>query len=357
MALLLTNEDVDHLLEMKDVIACLDDAYKDLANEKAANRHRTDILSATNEHDIYHSFKTMDGCVPRYKTAAVRIGSDVLNWPNIDGAFRRVIIPRAPGKRYVGLVLVFSTETGELQTIFPDGVLQRMRVGATNGLGAKYLSREDSEVYGLIGSGWQAGGQLMAMCSVRPIKKVKVFSTNKDHREAFSKEWNEKLGVEIEPVDSAEKAMTNSDIVGCATNSTVALTNAEFIREGTFVTSVRFNEVDSETFKKSSLTTIHWKDIRPSTIYIGGRDAFPAKSKVDNIDRTDIKLSDFPELYQVISGRIPGRMKPKDITIFCNNVGMGFQFAACGALVYEKARQKGMGMLLPNEWFSETVHP
>jgi len=47
----------------------------------------------------------------------------------------------------------------------------------------------------------------------------------------------------------------------------------------------------------------------------------------------------------------------KDMTAFVNNVGMGFQFAAAAKAVLDAAGQKGVGKLLPNEWFSELVHP
>ena len=51
---------------------------------------------------------------------------------------------------------------GSGKAIMPDGVMQRMRVGAANGLGAKYLAREDAREVAILGSGWQAGAQLMA---------------------------------------------------------------------------------------------------------------------------------------------------------------------------------------------------
>ena len=40
-----------------------------------------------------------------------------------------------------------------------------------------------------------------------------------------------------------------------------------------------------------------------------------------------------------------------------NNVGIGLQFAAAGALVVDKAAAAGLGHELPDDWFSETVHP
>ena len=64
----------------------------------------------------------------------------------------------------MGMLLVFSTETGELLGWIPDGYLQRTRVGALYALAADYLARPDAEEVGLIGSGWQAGGQNSQDC-------------------------------------------------------------------------------------------------------------------------------------------------------------------------------------------------
>jgi len=299
----------------------------------------------------------MDGCVPRFKTAAVRINSDMITWQKVEGKSRRWKIPRAPGKRWVGLVLVFSTETGELLSIFPDGALQRMRVGAANGLGAKYLSREDSAVYGLLGSGWQAGGQVMAMCAVRPIRKIRVYSPNKQNRQAFAEEWNQKVAAEVVAVDSPEEAVCGADIVGCATNSREPVFKKEWLEPGMFVTAIRFIEIEAEALKQCSFAAIHWKKIRPDTIFIGDRAQLPEHTKTDLEGRKDIDLSVYPELMYVLNGSIACRRSERDMTAFVNNVGMGLQFAAAAKAVLDAARQKGVGKLLPNEWFSELVHP
>ena len=88
----------------------------------------------------------MDGVIPKLGVGAIRINSDILTFPQVGNQMRRVKVPAAPGKRYVGLVLLFSTHTGEPLAIMPDGVMQRARVGATNAIAAKYLSREDATV-------------------------------------------------------------------------------------------------------------------------------------------------------------------------------------------------------------------
>src|SRR5204863_2685706 len=134
------------------------------------------------------------GIVPKLGVGAVRINSDIVTWPKEAGNERRVKLPSAPNARYVGLVLLFSSETGEPLAIFPDGVVQRMRVGAANGLGVKYLARQDARTVGILGSGWQAGAQLMAACAVRDIKSIRCFSPTKANREAFSSQMSTMFG-------------------------------------------------------------------------------------------------------------------------------------------------------------------
>ena len=65
-------------------------------------------------------------------------------------------------------MFVFSTSTGELLAIFPDGFIQAIRVGVTNALSAKYMARPDCSVLGVYGSGWQARPAVLAMCKVLP---------------------------------------------------------------------------------------------------------------------------------------------------------------------------------------------
>ena len=57
------------------------------------------------------------------------------------------------------------------------------------------------------------------------------------------------------------------------------------------------------------------------------------------------------------SGRTKGRTSPSEVTAFLNYVGLGYQFAALGALVHRNARQRGVGRELPTDWFTETEVP
>lgn len=53
----------------------------------------------------------------------------------------------------------------------------------------------------------------------------------------------------------------------------------------------------------------------------------------------------------------PGRSSDAQVTCFLNNLGLGYQFAAAGSVVYRKAKERRVGRELPTDWFTEDVHP
>src|SRR2546423_1541864 len=190
--LVLSNEEIARLLTIEECMAALEPMYRDVAEERVLFSPRVDNIAPNAHPDGYYAFKHMGGTWPREKVQALRINSDVVTHPLVAGQPRRVKQPLANG-RWVGLVLLFSTETGALLAMFPDGVMQRLRVGATSGLGLRHLAREDARRLALIGSGWQAGTQLSAALAVRKFREVRVWSPRHESREAFVAEWPRQL--------------------------------------------------------------------------------------------------------------------------------------------------------------------
>ena len=141
MTLILSNDDVEKLLTMRECVAVMEEAYAELADGRGVSRTRSDCFTPTARADALYSLKSMDGVAPKFGIGAVRINSDIITWPRRGNTMRREKVAAAPNNRYVGLVLLFSVENGEPLAILPDGVMQRMRVGAANGLGIKYLAR------------------------------------------------------------------------------------------------------------------------------------------------------------------------------------------------------------------------
>jgi ornithine cyclodeaminase/alanine dehydrogenase-like protein (mu-crystallin family) len=356
MTLILSNQDVEQVLTMRECIDTLEEVYVELSEGRGVNRRRSDCLVPSGHGDAIYSLKSMDGVIPKLGIGAVRIDSDVVTWPT-DGNMRRVKVPAAPNARYVGLVLLFSSETGEPLAILPDGVMQRVRVGATNGLAIKYLARKDARAVGILGSGWHAGAQLMAACAVRPIETIRCFSPNVAHREAFAREMSAVLGLEVEPVGRPEDAILAADIAMCATNSVDNIFFAHWMRSGLHVSSIKVPEIALAAIRRADRLVIHTHDAKP--LHVTTRDlAVPetAENKGWRLGE-GIDFEGTPTLADVIAGKAAPRQADGEVTCFINNLGLGYQFAAAGAVVYRKAKALGLGHELPTEWFTQDVHP
>ena len=79
MTLILNNAEITSLLPMPDCLARLDETYRDMGLGQAGNRPRSDIYGPVHDNGRY-VFKTMDGLLPCFEVAAIRLNSDVIRW-------------------------------------------------------------------------------------------------------------------------------------------------------------------------------------------------------------------------------------------------------------------------------------
>ncbi len=352
MTLLLTSEDAESVLPMQSCLDALEESFRELAEGLAVNRPRSDTYTPTAEKDVYYRYKTMEGAVPGLGVLAQRINSERMRWPVVKGVRRQDKFQRVHPNRYVGLVLLFSIETGELLAIIKEGYLQKMRVGGTSGLGIKYLARPDASAIGLFGSGWQASAQLMAACAVRKIKRVKVYSPNADNRKRFSVVMSQKLEIEVEPVQRQEEVAQGVDILLAATNSMQPVLFPECVKEGMHVGSINTRrELAPGLLERCNYVVANTREPHLQ-ICVGG-----SKEGIAPLQDNDVECGDAPELGEVIVGKRRGRQSASETTLFLNNIGLGTQFAAVGMTIYEAAKAKGLGKEIPSEWFLETVQP
>ena len=358
MTLILSNNDVEKLLMMPECIAALEESYRELAEGRGLSRTRSDCLTPTTyDEGAHYSLKSMDGVIPKLGLGAVRINSDIITMPKIGNAVRREKIPAAPNDRYVGLVLLFSTHNGEPLAILPDGIMQRFRVGATSGLGVKYLSRKNSKTIGIIGSGGQAGTQLMAACEVRDIEPIRCFSPNRQRREAFCKKMSDILKVDVQAVDQPENAFKGADIALCATSSEDAVFFKQWLEPGMHVGSIRNPEVEMDAIRLMNRMAIHTRGTKPITEVSVEIRHDESVSERKSAKPGDVDIKQFPTIAEIIAGQAEGRQGDKEITFFLNNLGLGYQFAAAGSVVLKNAKGSGLGHELPTDWFTEDIRP
>ena len=357
--LILSNEDIEKILPVGTCIDVLEEAYRDLGNGMAATVPRYDVFSPT-KPDEFYEYKTMSGVLPGRNVAALRLNSSIVKWYEKAGGVRKDKLPVAGGDSYVGLVMLFSTETGEPLAIFPDGYVQKLRVAGASAIAARYLARKDAQIMALLGAGWQASAHLVALSMVRELKEVKVFSPTPESRRRFVEQWSGKVAAQLTDSGSAAEAIEGADMVICTTNSISAVFNGKILQPGMHVSCVKPCELDATTYRRADPLIIHWREAKPFQIAIGvERQKIPdiAEGWQHPLTREDCAIWDFPTISELVNAQHAGRVSEDSISCFCNNVGLGLQFAAVGSEVLARAREARVGREIPTDWFLEDVHP
>jgi ornithine cyclodeaminase/alanine dehydrogenase-like protein (mu-crystallin family) len=223
------------------------------------------------------------------------------------------------------ITLLYDAESGKPLAYMEANNLGMIRTGAASGYATDLLAAPDASVVGLIGSGWQARGQVDAMRAIRPIKEIRVWSRNRENAERFAREFDCRV------VDSAEAAVRDAPIVVTATSSKDPVLEARWIQPGTLVNAMGSNVANR-------------REIPADLVRAAGRVV------VDDLEQAKIEAGDLiladswtnvVELKDVQRGHDPAR-----VTIF-ESLGIAVEDAAAAGYVYEQAVAKKIGRPFP----------
>lgn len=354
MTLIINSEEVMRVLNMKDCIDAMEEVFAEEARGIAVNhpRQRYRAPRHTELNQRGYMANMIAGAVPSRNVAAIRYDSAIIRERIAFGKKRMDWL--YPSRRNWGFVLLFSLETGEPLAIIHDFTLSPIRVGATTGVAIRMLARENAARVGLFGSGRQAERSLEAICQVRKVETVNVFSPNRVHREEFAEKMSKRLGVSIRPVETPREAVQGMDIVMCATSASEPVFDGNWLEPGQVVTTIsntdgvhRYRtEADSTTFLRSDLIVLNSKE----TVF-----ANQQRELLDLIDEGKFGWEKVTEVGKVLIKEHPGRTDDRQLIYYKSNTGVGIQFAAAGALIYEAARKEKLGREIPTEWLGTDV--
>ena len=190
-------------------------AFSDLATGRAVNPPRLRYSSPTPDAERRYFANIHAGAVTSYEAACVRAGSHFMT-VDATSADRRTL--HNPDPVNWTIIILYSLKNGEPLAFMHETHLSGFRVGATTGLAVQQSAREDAEILGLFGTGNQAFPNCRAICAVRPIKKVKVFSPSAAHREGF-RERMKNEPVEVILVDDPREVASGLGHFYLTTNS------------------------------------------------------------------------------------------------------------------------------------------
>jgi alanine dehydrogenase len=310
--LYLTEDEVDRLLPMEDAIREVEAALRDLGAGKAENR-------------------------PRQR---VRSGHAILNvmaasWPGRGYyGYKDYSVSREGARFWFHL---FDGSTGAPVAVLQANRLGQRRTGAASGVATKLLARPDAAVVGLVGTGWQAESQLEAVCAVRPVTAVRCTSRDRARREAFARRMAKALDVDVVAVESGERAVRAADIVIAATGSSTPVVLGAWLEPGVHVNAMGANRIDARELDDEAIRrcTFVVTDSVEQARQEAGDLIQPARDGILTWNRVH-------EIAELVSGRVPGRQSPEERTLF-KSLGIAIEDVAVAALVYERAKNQGIG--------------
>jgi ornithine cyclodeaminase/alanine dehydrogenase-like protein (mu-crystallin family) len=239
------------------------------------------------------------------------------------------------------LFALYRAEDGAPLALMEANELGKIRTGAASGVATDLLAPEDATVVALIGAGHQAKTQLHAVCTVRKIHEVRVFSRRADSRARFLEEFREYDAGKIRVTDSAEQAVAEAQIVITATQSAEPVVQDAALAEGVHINAIGANapdrrELSADTVRRADLIALdssQQAEIEAGDL-LAAYGALPwPKAQVC-------------ELSEILSGKRAGRQRPQDLTIF-KSLGLATEDVAVAGWVYERALVTGIGSRIP----------
>ena len=171
---------------------------------------------------------------------------------------------------------------------------------------------------------------------------------------------NRQVDAEVLAVDAPEEAARGADIVLLATNALAPFFPADWIRDGMHIATVRSSEMTVDALLRCDRVVVSSREAARLVTLAGEEESIPESGQGDyrreELQGTEADWSGKPELGELMAGKAATRESPAEATCMLNYVGLGLQFAAAGARIYELAKERGLGRELPTEWFSQDLH-
>ena len=316
MTLILNNSEVRASVTMCDAVDAMEKAFKEQGAGGVKQPPRTNIAAGK---------------------GWLRIGPVVMEHSGWMG-FKAMNLVPGIGVRYQ--VHLYSIENGELKAIMDAQYLTTLRTGATSAVATKRLARQKIGKVGVLGSGVESRAQLEAMHAIGLVNEATVYSPTSKNREKFANDYSHSLGIPVEAKKSAEEAIEDCDIIVAGVKSHHTVLKGSWLNPGTHVNSVGTarkdqREIDPETFQRAEIVVV---DTREGVFGEAG----------DAIAAQDVFASNQAyELSDLIINGEPKRHNDEQITL-CKSVGTGVQDIRLAGMVYERARETGLGTDYPD---------
>jgi alanine dehydrogenase len=236
------------------------------------------------------------------------------------------------GAKFV--VVLFAVDHAEVLALIEADKLGQLRTGAASAVAARHLAKQGAKSLGVIGTGWQAETQVQCMRAALPeLERVVAYSRNEEALAAFCTRFGAEAGEYLK--DAAEM-----DVVVTITSSKDPVLRGEWLKPGALVCAVGANRIQSRELDNAVLE-------RAAFVCCDSKEQakIEAGDLAEPVERGVLDWLEVHELAEVVGGELEGRAHDDDIVLF-KSLGIAAEDLAVGALVLERARERGIGVEL-----------
>lgn len=246
--------------------------------------------------------------------------------------------PDSPYGTHVGMVLVFDSEKGLPLAMIEGASLTAIRTSAASAMATDVLANPNCEVLSIIGCGEQALRHVRAMLAVRDPNEIRVWGRDPGRAAAFAKRMSTEIGRDVLVAASVEAAARQADLICTTTAAKTPILKGAWLMPGCHVNLVgaaipSSAEADQDVVTRSRF----FVDYKPAAMAAAGEllDAIKAGAASE--------ATIAGEIGEVVSGKVSGRTRGDEITVY-KSLGVAAQDLAAGHKLYEIACRDRFGI-------------
>lgn len=305
MTLILSERDALDLLDMKEVVASVEEAFRREGMGGASNSARSRSRGPGSVLNVMHATLPYLG----------------------RGGLKAYM---SSGARAKFAIVLFDTATSAPLVVMGADNLGRFRTGAASGVATKHLCRESSGTLAVFGSGKQALTQVLALGVVMAVEQVRVWSPQASHRNAFARRLVE-AGFRATASETAGAAIDGAN-VACSITST----KEPFLTDAMLEQVSHINICGGNVPERSEVT--------PAAV--GSFDTVV----VDDLPQARVEYGDLIQAVRAgtfawdsafeLGSMVAGLRRPEGRTLFKSG-GAALEDVAVASMLYDKALKSG----------------
>lgn len=322
--IILSENHLRSILQMKDVIDAVEAGFRALADRKAVAPERLHLP------------------LPEQSAVVLLMPASIGSAETGNGVGAKIVsVFEKNSERGLdiiqGIYILLDGDTGAPLAVMDGKFITAIRTAATSAVATRFMMTPGRKKLAVMGAGVQAEFHIEAMLAVAQIDHIAIASRSQEKAEQLAERTKSGFGVECE-VGSVEKAVYESDLICACTSSAIPLFDGLLIRPGTHINAVgaftpQTRELDTITVARSRVII----DEQSAAGREAGEILIPVSERAVKLDHIKGTLAD------VVTGLVAGRTAMDEITLF-KSCGLAVEDLVTAQLAFRRASELNLGV-------------